>query len=362
MVLQTYYNREERSEMVYTSTLNTYDIDFQHRFPLHRSHEITWGLGCRLDRLTVDGSFSYFLDPRHEDLCLYSSFVQDRISLVPDSLELTFGAKALHHEHTGFEFQPSARLLWKPDERHTIWGAVTRALKTPDRHNRDSTTSWGVFQMGPSTISQESYGNRHVDAEEVMAYELGYRTQPTERLLLDVTGFFNDYEEIFTVERQPNIAMPGYTIWPFRIGNNLHGETYGVELASTYQVSENWRLHAGYTFLQMQLHPDNANNTGDAPREGSSPHNQFQLRSVYDLTDDLELDFSLNYVDNVPEGDIPNYLRFDVHLGWNITENLELSLVGQNLFNKRHPEFGVTNAQIQTEAEQGFYTKLTYRF
>ena len=303
-----------------------------------------------------------FLDPRHEDLCLYSSFVQDRISLVPDSLELTFGAKALHHEHTGFEFQPSARLLWKPDERHTIWGAVTRALKTPDRHNRDSTTSWGVFQMGPSTISQESYGNRHVDAEEVMAYELGYRTQPTERLLLDVTGFFNDYEEIFTVERQPNIAMPGYTIWPFRIGNNLHGETYGVELASTYLVSDYWRLHAGYTFLQMQLHPYNAYNTGDAPREGSSPHNQFQLRSVYDLTDDLELDFSLNYVDNVPEGDIPNYLRFDVHLGWNITENLELSLVGQNLFNKRHPEFGVTNAQIQTEAEQGFYTKLTYRF
>jgi iron complex outermembrane receptor protein len=83
----------------------------------------------------------------------------------------------------------------------------------------------------------------------------------------------------------------------------------------------------------MQLHPDTPSITRDAAAEGQSPHNQFHLRSLYDLCDDLELDFSLNYVDNLPEGDIPHYLRFDVRLGWHMSKNLELSVVGQNLLN-----------------------------
>jgi len=362
MTLQVYYNRERRLERVFSETLNTYDIDFQHRFPLHPRHEITWGLGYRLDRHSLDGSFTYSLDPRQADMDLYNGFVQDRVSLVPDKLALTVGTKVLHHHSTDFEFQPSARLLWTPDERHTVWGAVTRAVKTPSRYDRNSSPSWGVFSMGPATISQEAYGYRNMDPEEVLAYELGYRAKATDKLILDVTGFFNDYEEIQAAERTANIAMPGYTIWPNMMGNNMHGETYGFEMAATYQATQNWRLNAGYTFLQMQLHPDKPGVTRDAAEEGQSPHNQFHLRSRYDLCDDLELDFSLNYVDNLPEGNIPHYLRFDARLGWHLTENLELSVVGQNLFDSRHPEFGGEAGQTSTEAEQGAYLKLTYRF
>jgi len=362
VVLQAYYNRERRLEKVFSSTLNTYDIDFQHRFPLSDRHEMTWGLGSRLDRHTLDGSFDYSLNPRHEDLGLHSVFVQDKISLIPDRLELTFGTKVLQNEYTDLEFQPSARLLWKPNDRHTVWGAVTRAAKTPSRHDIDGSTSWGVFSAGPSIISQEAYGSRHLEAEEVTAFELGYRIQPADELILDLTGFFNDYEEILASERQANIAMPGYTIWPNLLGNNLHAETYGIELSATYQASRDWRLNAGYTFLQIQAHPDQPSITRDVAYERQSPHNQFQLCSQYDLTKDLELDCAFNYVDNVPDGDIPHYLRFDARLGWHMTEHLELSVVGQNLLDSRHPEFGAEAGQIQTEAERGAYVKVTYRF
>jgi iron complex outermembrane receptor protein len=361
-MLQIYFDRERRLEEVFSSTLNTYDIDFQHRFGLNDSHQITWGLGYRLDRHIVDGTFGYSLDPRHDELDIYSGFVQDRIPLVADTLELTVGTKLLHHHYTGLEFQPGGRLLWTPDNRNTVWGSVTRAIKTPARHDRDATTSWGVFQVGPSTVSQEAYGNHHVESEEVMAYELGYRTQATDKLVLDITGFVNDYEEILATERTANISKPGYTIWPNVVGNNLHGQTYGAEMSATYQALENWKLNAGYTFLQMQLHPDNSNITRDAAGEGQSPHNQFHLRSFFGLSDDLELDFSLYYVDNLPEGDIAHYLRFDARLGWHIAKNTELSVVGQNLFDKRHPEFGVDAGQTQTEAERGLYIKLTHRF
>lgn len=362
MILQIYYDRQKRLEKVLGETLNTYDIDFQHHFPLNDSHEIIWGLGYRLNRHTLDGTFNYSLNPRHRDLNIYSGFLQDRITLVEDKLKLTVGTKIEHNNFCGFEFQPSGRLMWTPDNRNTVWGAITSAMKTPNRYDRDSTTSWGVFQIDSSIVSQEAYGDDDVGCEEVIAYELGYRTKPTDKLLLDVVGFLNIYDGITATERMANISKPGYTIWPYKIGNNLDGETYGVEISATYQASKNWRLNAGYTFLQMQLHPDSSNTTRDAAVEGQSPHNQFHLRSFYDIRDDLELDFSLNYIDNLPEGDIPHYLRFDVRLGWHVTENLELSVVGQNLFDKRHPEFGAEAGQVPTEAERGLYIKLTYQF
>lgn len=364
MIFQIYYDREERLAQSLDETLNTYDIDFQHRFPFSDSHEITWGLGYRLDRHTLDGTFNYSLDPRHEDWNLYSGFLQDRISLVEDKLELTIGSKILQHHCSDLQLQPSARLNWTPDERNTVWAAATRAVRTPSRYDTDSATNWGVFQAGPFTISQEAYGNHHVEAEEVRAYELGYRTKASDKLILDVAGFLNIYDELISTERSANISKPGYTIWPYTIANNLEGETYGAEISATYQASTIWRLNAGYTFLQMQLHPENSSvaSARDDAIEGEAPHNQFHLRSFYDLSDDIELDFSLNYVDNLPEGDIAHYIRFDARLGWHIASNTELSVVGQNLLDKKHPEFGGAAGQVPTEAERGLYIKLTHRF
>lgn len=362
IVLQLYYDRSRRLEKVFSETLNTYDIDFQHHFSPDEKNEITWGLGYRLDRHTVDGTFNYSMDPRNDNLNLYSGFVQDRIPLVTDILELTIGSKFLHHHSTGFEFQPGARLLWTADERNIVWGSVTRAIRTPDRHDLDSTTNWGVSQAGPFTISQEAYGNPNIDSEEVIAYEVGYRTKPSNKLVMDFTGFVNDYDKLTATERNADITKPGYTIWPYVVGNNLHGETYGTEISATYQVFENLKFNAGYSFIQIQLHPDNSNITRDSAEEGTTAHNQLHLRSYYDLSKDIELDFSLYYVDNLPEGDIKNYIRFDARLGWHIADNTELSIVGQNLLDEQHPEFGADAGQVTTEAERGFYVELAHRF
>lgn len=360
--LKLYYNREKRLERILSETLDTYDIDFQHRFALNDSHEVIWGLGYRLYDHRLDGSFSYSLTPRHRDIDIETGFIQDKISLIEDQLHLILGTKLGHDHFCGYELQPSGRLLWTPDSRNTVWAAVTRAVKRPNRHERDSMTSWGVFQIGPSLISQESYGSDRVDCEEMVAYELGYRTRLTDRLLLDVTGFANAYDQIAATERIANITMPGYTIWPYQFGNNLDGETYGTEVSATYQATDNWKLNAGYTFLQMQIHPDGSNSTRDAVIEGDSPHNQFHLGSYLDLQDDLEFDMLLNYVDNVPSEDVSEYVRFDARLGWHIAKNMELSIVGQNLIDKRHLEFGSEAGQVPTEAERVFFVTLRYLF
>jgi iron complex outermembrane receptor protein len=59
-------------------------------------------------------------------------------------------------------------------------------------------------------------------------------------------------------------------------------------------------------------------------------------------------------VDVAPSPNIASYFTMDVHLAWHY-KNVELSLVGQNLLDNRHPEF-------QTEIPRNIYGKVTIRF
>ena len=103
----------------------------------------------------------------------FSGFAQDEIAL-RDRLHLTVGAKLEHNPYTDFEFQPSVRLAWKATDRQTLWSAVSRAVRTPSRLDRDL-----VFLPG-----------KDFHSEELVAYELGYRTQPAERLSLSIAAFY----------------------------------------------------------------------------------------------------------------------------------------------------------------------------
>ncbi len=363
--VQMYYDRTRRRETTFDETRQTYDVDFQHRFQWIDSHEITWGLGYRLTSDHLRGTFDLDLNPDAYDLNVFSGFLQDRIALVPEKLSLILGTKFEHNDFTGFEYQPSARLMWDLDPERTVWTSVARAVRTPARYDRDVDASWGVTS-GPPRYSIRSYGNDDQDAEKVLAYELGYRCRPTDRLSVDLAGFFNRYDDVRTFEGgfSEAVNMGSYILVPFTADNKMHGETYGVELAAVYQATEHWRLNFGYTFLQMQLHPDRSSTyTRDEGIEGGSPHNQFTLHSQLDLTEELELDIGAYYVDNLSDKDTPHYIRLDARLGWRFSENTELSFVGQNLLESRHQEFNASGAALMTtEAERGFFLQLSHRF
>jgi len=306
------------------------------------------------------------MDPEDYDLNIYSGFFQDRIGLIKDKLALILGTKLEHNDYTGFEHQPSARLAWTPNNKETFWTSVTRAVRTPTRFDNHSTTSWGTTMIGPFVYSLEASGDDDIESEKVIAYEVGYRVSPTEKLFLDFTGFFNQYTDLQTFEGGFGSAFFNgtYFVVPFTAMNRMDGETYGFEVAGTYQAAEKWKLSAAYSFLQMQLHTNSGStSTLDGSVEGESPHNQFNLRSYLDLTDDLELDLILYYVDNLPSDDVPQYLRLDARLGWRIDKNTELSLIGRNLLERLHPEFKDSRGgSFATEAERSFLVELVRRF
>src|SRR5207245_502127 len=95
---------------------------------------------------------------------LFGGFVQDEIALVKDRLRLTLGTKIEHNDYTGFEIEPSGHLAWTPTPRQTVWGAISRAVRTPSRIDRE------FFVPGnpPFLLA----GGTDFVSEKLLAYEL----------------------------------------------------------------------------------------------------------------------------------------------------------------------------------------------
>ena len=348
--LQWYYDRTERDiPNSIREELDTHDFDLQHHFVIGERHNIVWGLGYRLtDDHVVNPPTLAFL-PGDLTQETFSGFMQDEIALLTDRLTLTLGTKIEHNDYTGWEYQPSTRLAWRVVPTHTVWSAISRAVRTPSRIDRDIYAP----RDPPFTIVQ---GGPEFQSETLLAYELGYRAQPSSRLSLSVATFYNDYDDIRSVEQ----VNPPAT-FPVVIRNGLEGETYGAELTADYRVADPWRLQAGYTRLIVHLRAKpGSTDTGAGLSEANDARNQLFLRSSFDLPWRLELDVGLRHVGDIANQGPPSYEELEMRLGWRPNDRLELSIVGQNLLDSRHAEFGTPASRH--EIERSVYGKVLWRY
>jgi iron complex outermembrane receptor protein len=347
--LQAYYDHtwRERNDG-FTDLLHTYDIDGQHRFPLGSAQEVTWGLGFRLmdDRITNLPGFGF--NPERKVLHLYSAFVQDEIDLVADRLRLTLGSKFEHNDYTGFEAQPSGRVAWTPNDEHTVWAAVSRAVRSPSRIDRD-------FESSIPGVITILAGSQDFESEEVLSYEAGWRLQPNQRAWLSLSIFYNDYDNIRSAE-------PGPGFFPIILANGVAGEAYGLEAAFGAGLTDWWHLRGGYTALKKHLHlkPGSAD-VNQATAESNDPEHQVLAQSTMDLPGHVALGVVCRYVSALPEPRVDNYIEMDVRIGWQPVESLELAIVGQNLLDHRHPEF-VPDSPSPREIERSVYGSLAFRW
>ena len=188
------------------------------------------------------------------------------------------------------------------------------------------------------------------------------------RLLFEATTFYNQYSSLLSLEPQAPFTEsippdPTRLIIPYLIENRMSGKTYGVELDSDWQAREWWRLNFIYTLLRINLTPDacSCDPNTEKSTEGASPHHQVGLRSLMTLPGNLELDGFVRYIDKLPSQAVRQYYSLDLRLGWRPEKNIEVALVGQNLLDKHHPEFGGGSAGI-TEIERSVYGKVTVQW
>jgi iron complex outermembrane receptor protein len=113
-------------------TVNTADLDFQHRLVPYGVHEIMWGLGGRMLQTEIAAASSVLsITPPRRQSRVFSAFVQDEITLVPQTWKLTVGGRFEYSSRSRFEPQPTARLMWTPNMEDSVWASWSWAARTP---------------------------------------------------------------------------------------------------------------------------------------------------------------------------------------------------------------------------------------
>ncbi len=359
-----YYDWSFRDQIVIEERRDTFNLDFKHRVKLPPYHEVVWGLGYRWTADDTERSTNLWMDPDSRSDQVWSAFVQDDIMLWPDKVWLTLGSKFERNDYSGFELQPNARLRWKPTPKHTVWGSVSRAVRTPSRSDHDIRVNLASMDIPFAGVTVlRITGDDDFKSEELIAYEAGIRWQKNENLSFDLAAFYNVYDDLRIVETgTPFIETappPIHTVIPQIIKNGMEGETYGAEFLTTWKPLSNWKLSMGYAWFDADLDADG----NSAENEGEmSPRHQLQVRSYLDLPWSLSLDTEIYFVDELEAFDISAYTRLDLRLGWDPTPQWSLSLNLENALDDQHPEFPTRSGVIATEVPRIFYGQVTYRF
>ncbi len=363
--IQAYYDRTRHFEPEFGETRDTFDVDFLHHLVLAGHQDLLWGLGARVSPASfVQLVPSIDFLPHHLTDQIYSGFLQDEIGFLDDRLALTIGSKLEHNNYTGFEIQPSARLLWSITPRQALWVSGTRAVRTPSRIEDDIQLT-DFATVSPLPIYLRVLGNRQFHSENLVAFEAGYRALVTARFHIDVAMFHNNYDDLssfqvgtFFLEPTP---APVHAVLPLLTSNGIRGTTNGFELAADWRPATWWELKGSYAYLTMNLEtkPGSNDPTTVPIDEGSSPQNQWVIQSLVNLPKKLEFDQTYRYVSALPAQMVGSYGTADARFGWHITPQLELSVVGHNLLQPHHAEFGGDPGGL-VGIKRNVYAKITW--
>jgi iron complex outermembrane receptor protein len=360
--VQAYVDRVDHQDDTLMYQQDTADINFQHNFALTARQAITWGGEYRIYATRAVGSSQIVFSPVSQGLQLVSGFVQDDVTLVRDRLHFFLGTKVEDDSYTNLQFEPSARLMWTPDSHNSVWGAVSESTLTPSRYQEGADIRFASFPNGTGTTLVEGMGNNGLEAQKLLAYELGYRVEPTKSFSVDIAGFFNQYRDLLNNQTEApiiNSPAPPSIIIPEPTTNDFSAVTYGGELQATWRVVDNVKLIGSYAYVDGHQIDGAGNKTNIIY---SPPANVFQLRSYIDLTKSLQLNVLGSYQTSQDSGGVPPYWRLDCNIAWHPTDQIEIMVGGQNLLNAREIETDLASYTVQTAVPRSLFARVTYSF
>jgi iron complex outermembrane recepter protein len=337
--VQAYYDRTERDSDGSGFTIDTYDLDVQHSFALGSRNDVVWGGGIRVSRHNLIGVPSFFFEPQRRTLTLGNIFVQDTLK-IGDTIQLILGMKLEDDPYSKAAFLPNVRATWRPTENMMLWAAVSRAIRSPTPFDRDVVEKVGAIEF--------IIGGPNFRAEKVTAFELGVRAQPSSKLSLSVSAFYNRYDDLRSIEFNRT------TLFPLEWGNEIKGHTYGIEAWADYGVAPWWKLSAGANFLKesFAFKPDATSlllpGLPGVEQQGNDPKYQASLKSSMNLGSKATFDAALRYVGSRPLPHVSDYFELDARAAYNLSARVQLSVTARNLLHARHQEYPLAEANPVT--------------
>jgi iron complex outermembrane receptor protein len=334
--VQAYYDHlGVDSPGVAANYVSTYDLDVQHSLSWGARQHIIWGGGYRLvsDNFPAVLSATQLLEfvPQRRSLSLANAFVQDTISIT-NRLDLIGGFKLEKDPYSDVQPLPSLRMSWRRTDSDMVWLAVSRAVRSPSRLDRD------LVERTPTGVAITGGDFQPV---KLIAYEFGYRSQPSPNVSFSLSSYYNVYKDLRTIE-------PTDGALPLTFANGMEGETYGVEAWATYSPAEWWRLSTGFNWMHQNLRfKPGSFGIGGVEFAGNDPDYQASVRSSFTLSPALALDLDLRNVGALPAPAAPSYTELGARIGWAVTDRIEISLTGANLLHDRHLETAPVPSALQ---------------
>jgi iron complex outermembrane receptor protein len=341
--LHTYFSRDDRRDPVLFESRDVFDIDGQQTLALD-GQTLIWGGEYRLYHENFESFDAFYFAKPRTTISLGALYAQDELALRHD-LKLTLGLKLENNSYSGFDWLPNVRIAWQPEANTLFWAAVSRAVRTPNRIERE-------LQANGFLVPSPDFA-----AEKLMAYEAGWRAQPNRRLSLSLSLFYNRYDDLRTDSYDPVHVVP------IILKNDGRGETSGMEGWAKYDVSPTWRLSAGFNLLHKSFNlVPGTNDLTQLGVQGQDPRSQAQLRSQWTIHSRYEIDLALRHVAKVDRAPVPAYTEADAHLGWRVTPKLTLALDGRNLLHDRHLEVWDPSTTPPRYIPRSVFASLRYGF
>ena len=336
------------------------EVEYSHSRPILETQVLTWGVLFSHQRDRWIDTLRTRVRPRQRSFDLFSGFVQYERPQANGRTRWTFGSKFEHNDFSGFEVQPSVRLLHQFDDDSAVWAALSRAVRTPSRAFQDLQT---LFAQGTDPGSglplwTRAQGNPNDEAEDVLAFELGYRTTLGRRAHLDVTAFYNDYEDLlglvagapeFSTEPIPSLQVP------LVFDNVDSAESYGLESLVNVDVGSGCRLTLSHTYLDLEQASE-SDPSVQGTSVGNFAENQIKLKVECQPGPRTTLAANGFWIDEVPGQPnfepIPAYTRVDLHLQHRLGDGLYLAIGGRNLIDDEQVELAdISDRRIAFEQE-----------
>jgi iron complex outermembrane recepter protein len=367
--LQAYFDHYDRiKETAWNEFRDTFDLDFHYRVKAGSRNDLIWGLGYRATSYDIAASSFVSISPAKGTDQFFSAFGQDEIALTR-SLSLTLGSKLEHNAYAGVEFEPSVQLTWRPVPHQQVWAAGARALRDPNESDIGLHATVSLFpnnEGGYSTV--EAFGHAGQKSEEVRDFELGYRADVRRNLSFDAAAFFGIWRNLsqvvpgnpyFTNLPEPHLVIPEF------LDNVARGQNYGGEIFADWKAAARWKLIPAFSYSHIVIENSGPGITFTGNSSRNSPRVQLQLRSLLDLTRNIEFDSTLGYTGALGDfgaGPVPAYTRLDMRVGRRFGERSEISVVGQNLLSGRHAEFPDEEGVAHILVQRSVFGRVAFRF
>ena len=355
---QLFYDQYKLQAKFLGERKDTFDADLQFDIADVMHQNISLGMNLRHLRSKFSDTPQFQMRDRSTNLS--SFFINDELNFYGGVFRIIGGIKLERNSYTRWVSQPSIRAIVS-DDNWALWAAASQAARTPN--DSENNMLWNLKSIGPYVVQLTGSGAVH--PERVTTYEVGGRLRPTQNSLIELTAFKIFYKGVpDVVQGAPNPAT--FTV-PVSMTNVLNGNGDGIEANFQYSPRPWVTLKGSYTYLHQNYTPYplvNAETLFTAmTNKGQDPANRFHVGLSLDPISNVEFDTNLYFTGpfRQMEGGIHGYHRLDTRLGWKPNDQLEMSVVGQDLLQPSYQSNIDNFMGFASRIQRRYYFNVTYR-